>query len=188
MSGYRVIGVDLSLTCSAVAFKSRTAKVARPSGQLHSWPELRRLRWMRDAVLFHVNAGGRLIDPTEPFVVIEGLAYTRTTGHATSRAGLWWLTVDALDQAGIAYAVVTPTCRARYATGRGNAGKDDVIREITKRFGWFDGGNDEADALALAAMGADHLGEPWVDMPKANRAALDAVEWPQLPAVEAMDR
>jgi crossover junction endodeoxyribonuclease RuvC len=113
-------------------------------------------------------------------VVIEGLAFSRTTGHAMTRAGLWWMVVHRIDQIGMPYAVMTPTGRARYATGKGNAGKADVMREVARRYPDFQGGEDEADALVLAAAGADHLGTPIADVPKANRAALDAVVWPEL--------
>ena len=41
-------------------------------------------------------------------------------------------------------------------------------------------GNDTADALALAAMGADHLGQPIAAMPATHRAALDKVDWPEV--------
>ncbi len=75
--------------------------------------------------------------------------------------------------------MVSPNARAKYATGKGNAGKADVVREVTRRFDWFTGGEDEADALVLAAMGADWLGYPIVPMPAVHRKALDAVQWPE---------
>jgi hypothetical protein len=43
--------------------------------------------------------------------------------------------------------------------------------------------DNEADALWLAAMAADHYGCPLVAMPQAHRAALEAVTWPALPVL-----
>lgn len=34
------------------------------------------------------------------------------------------------------------------------------------------------DALVLAAMGADHLGQPLTPMPATHRTALNGVQWP----------
>lgn len=43
-----------------------------------------------------------------------------------------------------------------------------------------DADNNQADALVLAAMGADHYGTPLVELPKAHREALEKVAWPDL--------
>jgi crossover junction endodeoxyribonuclease RuvC len=93
------------------------------------------------------------------------------------------MTVDALDLlTGVQVAVVSPASRAKYATGKGNAGKDVVMREVARRFPDFAGGEDEADALVLRAMGMDHLGYPMAPMPQTHRDALAAVQWPEVAA------
>ncbi len=192
-TGPRVVGIDLSLTCTGLALPpihanaaGNTMAIKKPSGQRpeNGWPELRRLRWMRDRVVGEVRrfAGGVGAGYTcTVLVVIEGIAISRQTGQHMTRAGLWWMTVDALDaMAGVQVAVVTPTCRAKYATGKGNAGKDVVMREVARRFPDFAGGEDEADALVLRAMGMDHLGFPMAQMPQTHRDALAAVQWPEV--------
>jgi Holliday junction resolvasome RuvABC endonuclease subunit len=67
----------------------------------------------------------------------------------------------------------------KYLTGKGTAGKDEVMMAVARRFAWFDGDNNEADALGLAAATADHYGAPMVAMPALNRTALAAVTWPE---------
>lgn len=190
MTEVRVLGVDLSLTCTGLAHPGddggRTTAVKRPAGQVASkgWTELRRLQWMRSQVLNHVDDATK--DPTGRgrhmvLVVVEGLAYRSMSPHAMTRAGLYWLILDALDDHPyVDVAVASPASRAKYATGKGNAGKDVVMREVARRFPDFAGGEDEADALVLRAMGMDHLGRPLAVMPATHRAALDAVEWPAL--------
>jgi crossover junction endodeoxyribonuclease RuvC len=81
---------------------------------------------------------------------------------------------------------VSPTCRARYATGRGNASKDDVLSAVVRRYSGVDvNGNDEADSLVLAALGARWLGCPIDDpMPKANLEAMKGVHWPDRSRIE----
>lgn len=195
----RVVGIDLSLTSTGLALPGpgwrhdpgHTMAVKKPSGQRadNGWPELRRLRWMRDRVLEEVDrAAWDAVEQCQipVLAVIEGIAISRTTGHVMTRAGLWWLVVDALDSRPyVSWAQVSPTGRAKYATGKGNAGKDVVMREVARRFPTFAGGEDEADALVLRAMGMDHLDVPMAEMPKTHRAALDAVDWPALSIKEA---
>lgn len=41
-------------------------------------------------------------------------------------------------------------------------------------------GNDEADALVLAAMAHRHLGHPIDELPKTHLAAMDKIRWPGL--------
>jgi crossover junction endodeoxyribonuclease RuvC len=168
-----VLGVDLSLTGTGLANSLGWSATLKPPAKLR---DVARIEWIRNAIVLDHLTGVDL-------VVIEGPSYGSArqaqSGHH-ERAGLWWVVVRSLWRRGVSYAVVSPKGRAKYATGNGNAGKDDVIREVTRRFDWFEGDNNQADALVLAAMGADHLGVPMVTMPQIHRVALDAVAWPEM--------
>jgi len=169
-----VVGVDLSLTSTGYSTGHTTEQISKPKW-VHELPaELDRLRWMRNEVALRVTRD------RPDLVVVEVPAYSSTSGHATARGGLFWMLLDQLAGCELPVAPVITTCLKKYATGKGTAGKDDVIREVKGRFPWFAGKNDEADALVLAAMGYDHLGEPLVKMPATHRAALDKVAWPDL--------
>jgi Holliday junction resolvasome RuvABC endonuclease subunit len=165
------MGLDLSLTHTGVASSRGWTDVIRPSGRGHE-----RLDRLRNTVL-------ELIPTSVAVVVVEGPSYGNQGGQSGhhERAGLWWLVTHTLWKRGTPYAVASPAARAKYATGKGNAGKADVVREVTRRFDWFTGGEDEADALVLAAMGADWLGYPLASMPVAHRQALANVKWPVAP-------
>jgi Holliday junction resolvasome RuvABC endonuclease subunit len=117
-------------------------------------------------------------------VVIEGPSYGSQGGQQGhhERAGLWWLVAHRLWERRRPYAVVSPQGRAKYACGKGSAAKAVVLTAEIKRFGHLvDIGDDnQADAVILAAMAADHLGWPLADVPAAHRVALDAVAWPEL--------
>lgn len=167
-----VIGLDLSLTSTGVAVNERVSKLltAKATGT-------KRLRTITDHVIL------TCFEEQPALVCIEGPSYGSKGGHEHERGGLWWMVAEALDFREYPYAVVAPAALKKYATGKGNAGKDEMIVATCRRFPGFAGGNDEADALWLAAMGADYLGAPLVSMPAANRAALDKVQWP--PAVAA---
>ncbi len=172
----KIIGLDLSLTSTGVAGIvdgcAWTARVVPPAGITGC----ERLHWI----------SRELGDWTADLTVIEGPAYgtqrVNQRGHH-ERAGLWWMVRCQLWRAGQPAAVVTPTCLKRYATGRGNAPKDAVLAAAIRRYRdlEFDG-NDQADALILAAMAADHYGQPLAPVAAVNRQALAAVDWPGLQA------
>lgn len=113
-------------------------------------------------------------------VVVEGASFG-SPGRQHEMGGLWWLITRALWRRNRPFAVVEPAKLKRYATGRGNAGKDEVLSAVVRRYPMADvNGNDVADALVLAAMGADHLGHPLATVPQAHRAALNGITWPTL--------
>lgn len=179
----RVLGLDLSLSNTGLAGTALdldgsqlgwTEPIKPPAGL--RGPE--RLLWFRQCI------GTGYLSSLD-LAVIEGPSYGnqgqgRQSGHH-ERAGLWWAIRTLLHTRGVPTAVVAPATLKRYATGKGNAGKTDVVLAAARRFPWFAGGDDEADALVLAAMGADRLGTPLTEMPKTHRAALDAVDWPAVP-------
>lgn len=173
----RIVGLDLSLTSTGIAVITG-ADVAltrvQPSDKLSDHA---RIDHTRSRVADHLGAAG--------LVVIELTTYGQTTGKAHERAGLWWIVTRMLWRARIPYATVTAQQLKKYATGSGsgpNSGKDRVLAAAIKRYPTVNvDGNDVADALILAAMGADHLGHPLATVPQAHRAALTAVRWPAIP-------
>lgn len=158
----KVVGVDLSMTSSGIAVLSTGesgAAVHRVVSKGFADATLSqrsdRLVALRDQVV-DLAAGAHL-------VVIEGPAFSVPGAMAGvyDRAGLWWLVVSRLLGAGLAVAVVPPANRAKYACGKGNAGKDAVLAAVVRRYPQVDiSGNDVADAMVLASMGARYLGYP----------------------------
>ncbi|MFC0626142.1 hypothetical protein [Kribbella deserti] len=112
--------------------------------------------------------------------VIESPSFGSVGSASRDLAGLWWRVVGKLDHMGIPVAEVSPAGRTKYALGSGKAApKDRVLAAVIKRYPDFDiTGNDIADALILAAMGARHLGHPIDDLPQANLAAMNGAHWP----------
>lgn len=175
------VGIDPSLTGTAIAVIDdwtggvRTGRFPT-SGKADAThadtlDRLNRIeRWTRD----RLEELGR-IDLT---IGIEGPSLSpKRMGHDHERAGLWWRLYTRASAYGDVV-VVTPKQRAKYATGNGNAGKDQVLLAVAKRYPLFCGGtNDEADALVIAAMLARLDGHPIDDpMPQACLAALDKLK------------
>lgn len=173
----KVVGVDPSLESTGIALRDSTFKVvSKPQKEPTVAERHTRILWVADSIMAACI--------TADLVVIEAPAYAKVGGYKHERSGVWWLAVDNLihwhhvhnnREANIVE--VPPTVMKKYITGSGGAGKDDVIRCITKLFPWFEGGNDEADAMGFCAMGYDHIGQPLVKLPAVQRKVLDSVKW-----------
>lgn len=163
----KVVGLDLSLTSTGVGTARWTGRV-----QPKKLTGYNRLRFIRDAIL-------EVLDREKPeLVVVEGPVYGALGRGQHERGGLWWMVGEAVDLAGYSIGVAPPTAVKKYATGKGNADKDEIILAAARKFEWFAGGNDEADALWICALGHDYLGEPLSEMPAKNREAVSSCEWP----------
>lgn len=168
----RVLGVDLSLTATGIATAAPThhhTDTLHPPSGLYGRA---RIRWVRD----HVLAWAGETD----LVVVEGPSYGSTGRGQHERAGLWWIVTSALERAGHRTAVLPPTSLKRYATGKGNAGKDQVLTAAVRRIIGFDGDNNAADAAWLAYAGLDQLTAGAHSLvPQAHRLALSGGDWPE---------
>lgn len=71
-----------------------------------------------------------------------------------------------LRQHGYAYCTATTNQVKKFATGQGNAAKDQVMMGIFKRFGFEAPTSDQADAFALAGIGLLWRGA--LQMPKSH--------------------
>lgn len=173
-----VVGLDLSLTATGIA----TANGVRTVGSTGRASASLRVRHARlaDLATQVCLAVSEAAAPRTALVVIEAPAFSRTTGHQHDRSGAWWLVVDELLAAGHLVAEVSPTSRAKYATGKGNAGKAAVVSAVSHRYGITFADDNTADAFVLRAMGLHRYGSPLAQVPKVHAAALDAVAWPDV--------
>jgi Holliday junction resolvasome RuvABC endonuclease subunit len=175
-----VVGIDLSLTSTGVCVIDGstvgTFRIASKGTKLDSVAErAQRILDITGRILVYV--------PTDvALVVVEApsLGQARQAGEHL-RSGLSWRLAAALYLQGHPIAEVPPALLKKCGTGKGNAPKDQVLAAAIRRYPQADiSGNDVADALVLAAMGARHLGQPIeTSMPVANLAAMTKINWPQ---------
>lgn len=172
----RVVGLDISLTGTGVA-SSRGWADTVGRADITRLPLLQRI----DAVDQLADAILEMVPGRPDLVVVEVPAFSRTGGGSLERSALWWQVVRALAHRGAPLAPVHNNTRMRYATGKGLASKSAIIDAVARRFPMFETGGDDnlADAVVLAAMGADWLGHPLAPLPKTHRQALEAVAWPE---------
>lgn len=179
----RIVGIDPSLAATGVASIGSRVDIdtfaTKPTGETFDDRD-QRMQLISDMVACYV-----LLDRRADLVVIEGPALGKASPHTWDRAGLWWRIVHRLR--GVPVAVCPPTVRAKWATGKGNAGKAAVVASVARM--WPDvplEDDNAADALALATMGAQRLGMATPSLLARHADALNAVAWPELiPAEEA---
>src|SRR5690606_13241105 len=110
---------------------------------------LQRLAWLRDAVVGAVGAA--------EVVMIEGYAFgagrAGGTTHAHALGELGGVVRVALVEAGVTLVEVPPARLKKWATGRGNAPKDEVVIAAARRFDPPPHNNNEADAAWLRDLG-----------------------------------
>lgn len=95
-------------------------------------------------------------------------------GAAVDRMfGGWWLTVKALRDHHAAPWVFAPSSLKKLATGKGNAGKDEVLLATAKRLPEADvRNNNESDAVWAAIAASIIRGEPIIQLPANHTAGL----------------
>lgn len=168
----RVLAIDPGLVTLAWARSDGRFGALKPGARR----DVDRLVWLRDAVL-HLAAAPSL-------VVLEGPSFASRGRAVVSLGELHGVLKVALREAGLPVAVVAPGTLKRYASGRGNAPKERVLVEAVKRLGYQGSDHNIADAMWLRAMALDHYGlRGAVQVPKAHRAALEAVRWPRVNGV-----
>ena len=163
----RVVGVDPSLTATGVA----TLDFGPVLGSGESPRTLWRAVTVRTdptgpsvearyARLDHIVTAVRAQFVRGSLVVLEAPAFSRQAGSRHERSGLWWLLASAAVGSGCRLVEVSPTARARYATGKGKAEKRVVVDEVNRRYGLTLTDHNQADAVALAALGMRLAGLP----------------------------
>jgi len=176
-----VLGVDQSLTMTGIAkisahgsvAVSRIASAATDPGDLRATRD--RIRMIVGSVLVFAPAACLSVIEA-PIVMRNGQG-----GAQLERAWLFGLLVDQLLLRGPVVQVRTTT-RAMYATDNGAAKKPEVLAAMRSKFPDLVIRDDnEADALALACMGATYLGSP-IDGPtsKKQQQAMTSTVWPPM--------
>lgn len=167
-----VAGIDPSLTGSGVAdVAGELSEHKSNPTSLAIYERHSRLTDLRERILADITGAD--------LVVIEQPAYSKAVGHMHDRSGLWWLVAAAVIEAGMTLVEVPPTALKKFATGKGNATKPDMRMALFQRFGLDVRSDNKVDAWWCRALGLALVGEPIVDLPKANLTALDGIDVPK---------
>lgn len=166
-----LMGLDISLTSTGYSIDGSTGLIkvnSRGAERLH---EISR------AVL--VICSEYSVDA----VILEGYSFASRNSQAHSIGELGGCIRMRLWENKIPYVEVPPTSRAKFATGRGNAGKTEVISSISSKTGLVFSGSsadDECDAWVLEQMGLQRLGISGYSWTKEQISALEKIDWEPL--------
>ncbi|MBN1319621.1 MAG: crossover junction endodeoxyribonuclease RuvC [Thermoleophilia bacterium] len=165
-----IVALDLSLTGTGVCrFDGSTITL---STKLRG---CERLRWIRAQVMFHTLFAD--------LVVIEGYSYGSKGAAVLNLGELGGVIRLAIFERKLPLVEIPPACLKRYATGRGNASKDDVLQAGVMRSGHTFIDNNACDAWWLHQMALAHY-EPTsplaVKVPAVHREGLRKVPWVEL--------
>ena len=186
-----VVGLDPSLTnCGIAVLEGEPAAnnihasvasllcVGHPGKDSDGWDE------RSDRVVSQTRLVLSRVPPDAALVVIEAMPYMRKPLPSYGdRWALWWGIYSSLRARRTPIAVCHQATRAAWATGKGNAPKDDVlaaVREMWPHAGLRPRNDDNrADALVVASMGALHLDWrlPFEIKPR-HHTGLKSVAWP----------
>lgn len=181
-----VVGLDLSMTATGLATPT-ALRTLKTTGRADATLLEMRDRLVGLATTIGLCVAEAAVGYAGALVVIEAPSFGQQRQRGDhARAGLWWLVVDELLAAGHAVVDVTPAARAKYATGKGNAGKTAVASDAARRYDVAFADDNQADAFVLRAMGLHHLDCLLAPVPKTHAVALDAVRWPADERVEQL--
>lgn len=177
MTAPLVVGLDLSMTATGIAHGTGYGEtvVSNPAASLGD----QRL-WVHAIAIRSIARGAAL-------AVIEDVPPAQAQAikvlsmvHGAARVALLSIRVP--------YALIPPSTLKLYATGRGNASKDDMAEAAARRAGGIKfRTSDECDAWWLRAAGLWRLGYPIVTVPAEQCAALVKVRWPRRPPHEELE-
>lgn len=166
-----VLGLDISLTSTGCSMAGETWIISTDTRGAE-----------RLSIISNEIANIVFANPID-VVVIEGYSFASRNSQAHSIGELGGAVRMRIWERGVPYIDIPPTCRAKFATGKGNAGKNEVISAISAKTGivWSGAGaDDRCDAWILEQMALSKVGESTYEWPAINMSALEKVDWSPL--------
>ncbi len=169
IEGMIVLGLDLSLTGTGIVILNRDkllySECFKPKNKSGS-DRLIEIRRKVKAILTEYNP---------QIICLEGYSFG-SRGRALFQIGeLGGIIRILLHESGIKWIEITPSQVKKFATGKGNSGKDLILQQVYKRWGQEFKTSDEADAFVLAKIGTTLLGHK-EKLTKQQEEVIDVVK------------
>lgn len=165
------IGLDLSLTSTGYSILGKTGRISVSS----KGPE--RLFDIREDI------SNILFSNSIEVAFIEGYAFSARNSQSHKIGELGGVIRLLMYEMSIPFIEIPPTSRAKFATGKGNAAKSEVISAVSAKTGivWTGpGADDECDAWILEEMGRHYLGCAKYEWPQSSTDSLKSIDWSHL--------
>jgi crossover junction endodeoxyribonuclease RuvC len=122
-----------------------------------------------------IDAMMMLIIPGD-IITIEGFANGAKGAYVGQMFGIGWGIRMALTRRNMPYTDVAPSQVKKFATGKGNASKEDMILPLSKRWGFENPSDNVRDAYIIAQIGrALHVPVPMV---ATQKDVILAIQYP----------
>lgn len=161
-----ILALDLSLTACGWCFDQASGVI---KSRLKGYERLAEITSEIYAMTFDVDV-----------VVVEGYAFGAQGRAVYQLAGLGEVVRFWLWQRQIKTVEIAPATLKKYATGRGNAGKDEMLAAAIRRFYFAGSENNQADAYLLWCMAREAYGGPIAKVPADRAALVHRLRWPDL--------
>lgn len=174
----RLLALDLSLTRTGVAECASDEPIATYNLQTVLRGQ-ERLRWLRDCIVHRATR----VSPRADVIAIEGYSFGSKFTQAHALGELGGVVRLGLHEAEVIHFDIPPANVKKYATGAGNAAKEQVMAAAARRADRDFACHDEADAWWIAQMLlANYCPEhpDFVVLPAKNQEGLRRVSWPEL--------
>lgn len=158
----RYVGIDIS-TNTGVVIMDEQGKVQYEEELNGKCNTAHEMRMYIEEIMNCVSVDDR--------VILEGFGFASKKGFLLG--GIGWGVRMKLDEMGIKYIEVPPTVLKKFATGKGNSGKQVVMREVFKRWGYENDSDNIVDGYVLAQIGRAADGK--LETVKFQKEALNKV-------------
>jgi crossover junction endodeoxyribonuclease RuvC len=148
----RYIGIDTSTKTGFVILNEHGVPVVQKEIKPKSDSDPQRFIEIAEEIMSH------LIRRDEP-ICIEGFSYGSTGKGVSTQYGLGWMIRAMLVKNGFTYYEVAPGALKKFATGKGNTKKDEMVLPIYKRWGFEHSSDNVRDAYVLAQIAKALKGE-----------------------------
>lgn len=141
----RYVGIDLSTKTGFVAINQESKILLAEEIQGDSNKDPKRMVSLTEKILQRLDAKDKII--------IEGFSYGSRGRGMSFQFGLGHYVRNELYKFDFDYEIVTPGQLKKFATGKGNASKDNMILPIYKKWGFEHESDNVRDAFVLAKIG-----------------------------------
>lgn len=148
-----IVAIDPSIRGFAVGtYAQGEVSLVEWGTEAKDWPKsmtgrLSRYRYVVDRVVAHLKKQGPVL------LLIEGYAFNAKGRSVTGLCELGGILRDRAVGIADQTIEVPPSVIKKFATGKGNAGKMEVVQALVKRYGLTFKTDNEADAFALVQLG-----------------------------------
>jgi crossover junction endodeoxyribonuclease RuvC len=170
-----LLGLDLSLNATGYAEKAGTGLIQAPKDETG----ITRIDTIAEEVQHRAQG--------KDLVIMESHAFSARQKYAHEIGELFGVVKWLLHHDGHVVIEVPPARLKKFATGAGNAGKDEVLAAAIRGLGFMGSNNNEADAWVLYQMSVYWYRGSLDLLPIYRAEVLEAIDWPVFEAHEAQE-